>query len=101
MNEDVGLFAWTLPAGWEERRVLVGQYGRLRVFAASRLDLLAMKFLAHRPYDLEQLQSMRVKRDELKFVQDHLQRLLAEQAGDIGKIKMAMVYANEWRVSDE
>lgn len=101
MNEDVGLFAWTLPAGWEQRRVLVGQYGRLRVFAAGRLDLLAMKFLAHRPYDLEQLQSMRVTREELTFVQAHLRRLLAEKSGDVRRIEMAMVYADEWRVSDE
>jgi hypothetical protein len=35
LSEDVGLYAWTLPKGWEHRRVMVAAHRRLRVYAAG------------------------------------------------------------------
>src|SRR5205085_4507326 len=60
LSEDAGLYAWTLPDGWETRRVRIDAFGRLHVHAASRLDLIAMKFTAHRERDLEHLVRMDV-----------------------------------------
>jgi hypothetical protein len=75
LSEDVGLYAWTLPDNWESRRVLVGTFGRLRVYAAGRLDLIAMKLIAHRERDLEYLARMRVKAEEREFVLRYLDSL--------------------------
>ncbi len=71
-NSDVRLRQDTLPDGWQTRRILVGQYGRLRVCAASRLDLIAMKVVAGRAQDIEDLELMQVRRDEAEFVHVHL-----------------------------
>lgn len=67
-----------LPEGWERRRVLVGEFGRLRVFAASRPDLVAMKVLAGRAQDLEDLREMRVRSDDVVFVRAYLDSLAAK-----------------------
>lgn len=75
LNSDVHLRIDTLPNGWKKRRVLVGQFGKLTVFAASRLDLIAMKVIAGRPQDLEDLQAMTVRSDDVEFVRSHLSTL--------------------------
>ncbi|MBL9149863.1 MAG: hypothetical protein JNM94_14320 [Phycisphaerae bacterium] len=77
LNSDVQTRIDALPHGWERRKVLVGQFGRLRVFAASRLDLIAMKVLAGRAQDIEDLNAMRVRADDLRFVQTYLDDLTA------------------------
>jgi len=75
LNSDVQLRADTLPDGWEERRIHVGTYGRLSVWAASRPDLIAMKVVAGRDQDIEDLVAMRVRRDEIPFIETYLSRL--------------------------
>lgn len=72
LNSDAQIRIDTLPNGWKGRRVYVGTYGRIRVFAASRPDLIAMKVVAGRPQDLEDLEAMRVRTDEVAFVRDYL-----------------------------
>lgn len=74
-NSDVQIRIDTLPDGWERRRVLVGTFGRLRVFAARRPDLIAMKVIAGRAQDLEDLAAMRVRQDDVEFVRAHLATL--------------------------
>jgi hypothetical protein len=66
-----------LDSGWQSRRVLIGQFGRLRVFAASRVDLIAMKVLAGRAQDLQDLAAMRVRADDKAFVRRYLDELSA------------------------
>lgn len=78
LNSDVQIRRDTLPDGWRQRRVHVGVYGRLHVWAASRLDLIAMKVIAGRAQDLEDLRDMRVRRDEAEFVRRHLASLPAK-----------------------
>jgi hypothetical protein len=56
----------------------VGQYGRLKVWAASRPDLIAMKVLAGRPQDVEDLQQMSVEAHEVALVRQHLAGLEAK-----------------------
>jgi hypothetical protein len=56
----------------------VGVYGLLRIFAVSRPDLIAMKILAGRPQDLEDLAAMKPRRDELDFVDAYLTGLDAK-----------------------
>lgn len=99
LSEDVGLFAWTLPEDWETRRVRVGTFGRLRVYAAGRLDLIAMKFVAHRDIDLEHLTRMKVRAKELEFVRAYLDSLAPRVPGEAGRIAMARQYVDAWEVS--
>lgn len=75
LNSDVQIRLDALPDGWERRRILVGVYGRLRVSAVSRRDLIAMKVLAGRAQDLEDIISLRVRFDEAEFVRSYLDRL--------------------------
>ena len=75
LNGDCQLRADTLPDGWSDRRALVGRYGLLTVYAASRPDLIAMKVIAGRPQDLEDLLAAKVRSDEAAFVRRHLESL--------------------------
>jgi len=75
LNSDVQMRIDTLPDGWQSRRVTIDTSGTLRVFAASRPDLIAMKVIAGRPQDIEDLQAMKVRRDEVEFVRSHLSTL--------------------------
>lgn len=67
-----------LPDGWKTRRVWVESGEWLEVFAASAPDLLAMKFLAHRPQDLEDIDKLGVTRDDKDFVRAYLAGLPAK-----------------------
>jgi Nucleotidyltransferase of unknown function (DUF6036) len=98
LSEDVGLYAWTLPQGWENRRRKIGVYGRLKVYAVSRFDLIAMKFIAHRERDLEHLAKMNVTSDELDSVRKYLDELAEQYPDQAGRIEMARQYVNGWEV---
>jgi len=96
LNEWSGLYAWSLPDDWEGRRVLIGKFGHLHVYAASRIDLIVMKFIAHRESDLDHLVSMNVKSDELEFIQRELDLIAVNFPNESGKIAMAKHYALNW-----
>lgn len=78
LNSDVQIRRDALPEGWKARRILVGVYGLLRIFAVSRPDLIAMKVLAGRAQDLEDLAALKPRRDELDFVDAYLTGLDAK-----------------------
>lgn len=78
LNRDVQLRRDALPDGWIERKQWVGTFGRLRVYAASRPDLIAMKVLAGRDQDLDDLSAMRVRMDEVEFVRRYLDSLVGK-----------------------
>lgn len=96
LNTDVGLFADTLPDGWEQRRVEIGRFGSLQVYVIGRLDLIAMKFIAHRPVDREHLDLLNVTKEELQFVREYLNSLMGRV--DVGRIEMARAYVEAWDV---
>jgi hypothetical protein len=103
LNDWSTLYAWTLPDDWKARRVPVGTFGMLEVFAASRFDLIAMKFIAHRPGDLEHLERMNVTAQDLEFVDTYLDTMArAYPAGryptEAGKIAMAREYLKGWEL---
>lgn len=75
LNSDVQIRLDALPDGWEQRKTPVASYGRLKVTAASRPDLIAMKVLAGRDQDIEDLQAMRVRPDDVEFVSAYLNAL--------------------------
>ena len=64
-----------LPDGWHTRKVLVGSFGQLRVFALSRRDLLATKFYAGHPRDIEDITVMKPTKKELSVVRTYLMML--------------------------
>jgi hypothetical protein len=75
LNSDVQLRIDTLPDGWKSRRVLIDTCGPLRIFAASRPDLIAMKVIAGRAQDLEDLRDLKLRDDDKVFVRTHLATL--------------------------
>lgn len=75
LNSNVQLRVDALPVGWESRKIWVGTWGRLRVWAASRVDLIAMKVLAGRAQDLEDLGALRLRSDDVAFVRAYLKSL--------------------------
>ncbi len=82
LNDDATLVRWKLPEGWMTRRVLVLEEGKLRVFAASRTDLIALKALAGRDQDLEDLRTLGVTKDDAAFVRAHLDGYAGTPAGN-------------------
>jgi len=72
LNSDVQLRRDALPRDWRSRRVWLGMWGRLRVFSIGRSDLAAMKVLAGRPQDVEDLRALRLTRDDVDFVRRYL-----------------------------
>jgi len=75
LNSHVQLRTDALPNGWRTRQVLVGVFGKLRISAASRPDLIAMKVLAGRDQDIGDLQELRVREDDVEFVRRYLDTL--------------------------
>jgi hypothetical protein len=67
-----GMLSDALPRDWRSRRVWVGMWGRLRVFSIGRSDLVAMKVLAGRPQDVEDLRALRLTGDDVDFVRRYL-----------------------------
>ncbi len=90
LSVDAGLYASAIPNGWETRRVRIGDFGRLLVYALGRLDLIAMKFYAHREVDLEHLNRMNVTADERLFSKDYLQKLYDKLPDERSKIDLAL-----------
>ncbi len=87
----------SLPDGWRDRRVWYCTHGRLSIFTASRVDLIAMKFLAHRPQDLEDLKDLHVRPDDAAFVRAYLDGLPAKQT-TASEISEARDYLEAWEI---
>jgi len=88
----------SLPERWQERRVHVGDFDSLRVYAISRLDLIAMKFLAHRAQDLEDLQSLRAIQAEIQFARVFVNGLRGSRTPR-QEIDEALEILDEWMVT--
>lgn len=96
LSDFSGLFAWTLPQGWESRRVLIGTFNRLSVYAVGRHDLLVMKFAAHRSRDLEHLSILNPSLDELRQTDEVLGALAAEFPQYASQIELARDIVAQW-----
>ena len=80
-----------LPDGWRSRRKHLCKYGNLSIFAASRLDLLCMKFYANRPQDREDILEMKPMSEEMAFVRRFLDMLrLPSRHADLDQIVSAL-----------
>ncbi len=91
LNGDAGLYRETLLPTWKDRRVEVGHFGRLTVYAASRLDLISMKFYAGRPQDIEDLLDISPTPEERKVVREHIAAI-----GDDGRVLRTLERIDEW-----
>ncbi|MFO0875215.1 MAG: DUF6036 family nucleotidyltransferase [Phycisphaerales bacterium] len=60
-----------MPAGWRERLETVLVRGPLHVHAVGRLDLLALKLMAGRPQDIEDLETMSMTAEEVTVLRAH------------------------------
>lgn len=74
------MFRYRLPDGWEARRSHVGRFGRLSAYAVGRTDLIAMKVVAGRPQDREDLAELRPTAAEIEFVGAYLDGLVGRGA---------------------
>lgn len=99
-NSDVQMRPDTLPDGYMRRRVFIGVYGMIRVFAVSRPDLIAMKVIAGRPQDLADLETLRVRSDEVEFVRDCIEGLHAKGTTP-GQIQDAKEVLDSLQVFDD
>lgn len=79
LNSDVQLRRDALSDGWERRKIWTGIYRRLTVSAISRPDLIAMKVLAGRDQDIEDLQDLKVRSDDVDFVEAYLDGLVGKR----------------------
>jgi hypothetical protein len=95
LNSEAGLYVHDLPRRWRLRRVIVGEFGKLRVWALGRRDLIATKFYAHRPVDRLHLESMNVTSRELSFVRSYLKDRAKD---DPAKAAKALAYVDAWEV---
>lgn len=79
LNSDAQLLHRRLPVAWKSRRITVGRFGSraagLLVHAIGRPDFIAMKFIAGRVQDREDLASLRITAAEAAFVRDYLSTL--------------------------
>lgn len=97
LNNDAGLYAESLPADWKSRRIDVGRFGKLQVWAVGRKDLIAMKFYSHRPQDREHLVQMNVTSQEREFVGRYLDDLAGRTGwANAGKIELAREILKNW-----
>ena len=96
MNDFGGLHAWTLPEDWETRRVLIGRYAHLHVYAVGRLDLIAMKFLAGRTRDFEHLHHLTVTKTEKRLVSLVLGMSREQHPEHAAQIDLATAILEEW-----
>jgi len=80
LNQDSRMFAHLLPTGWLTRLRPVGRFGPLEAVAVGRLDLLALKLMGidQRPQDLEDIEAIKPRDDELAFLADYLDQKEAE-----------------------
>lgn len=60
-----------MPPGWEVRRTRVLSHARLVVHAVGRIDLLALKVMAGRPQDVEDLEALAMSDDEAILLRRH------------------------------
>lgn len=80
-----------LPDGWQSRQILVAEFGQLKVYAVSRLDLLAMKFYANRPQDREDILHMKPTPEELDYIRKYLNMLrLPSRQADLDQVVSAL-----------
>jgi uncharacterized nucleotidyltransferase DUF6036 len=91
LNGDAGLYREALLPTWKDRRIQVGHFGRLTVYTASRIELIAMKFYAGRAQDIEDLLDLSPTPEERRFVRAHI-----AQIGDDGRVLRTLERIDEW-----
>jgi hypothetical protein len=64
-----------LPLGWQKRLYEVGTFGKLRIRALDRFDLLATKLFAGRAKDRDHLIKMRPTKEETARLKEYLRSL--------------------------
>lgn len=69
----------------------MAEFGQLKIYAVSRLDLLAMKFYANRPQDREDIFHMKPAPEELDYIRKYLNMLrLPSRLADLDQVVNAL-----------
>jgi hypothetical protein len=73
INDYFYSFSYSLPDDYGDRLVVVYKGKKLIAYAISLIDLLIMKFMAHRDKDREHILAIiKLKKPDLSFVEKHL-----------------------------
>lgn len=84
-----------LPDGWQARRIFIAQFGKLSIYAVSRLDFLTIKFYANRQQDRQDIVEMKPSQDELNCVRKYLNMLrLPSRRADLDQVVSAIELAD-------
>lgn len=75
LNDSAKGYVGVLASGYRKRRRHVGDFGRLRVHALGRRDLILLKLFAMRAKDVEDLRELKPTVEEIEFVRRNLERL--------------------------
>jgi hypothetical protein len=81
LNPETETLAHRMPDGWRDRATEIGRYGSIKLVALGRSDLIAMKFIAGRAVDLEDIRALRVTAEEGEFVRTYLRDLERKHPG--------------------
>jgi hypothetical protein len=95
MNDDVKRIEVQqdmLPLGWHKRRRLVETYGKLRVCALDRFDLLATKLFAGRAKDRDHLSKMRPTKAEIAGLRGYLDTLHETYRRNTNRVQIAKAH---------
>lgn len=76
-NAETETLAHRLPDGWRQRSIVVGRFGMIKIVAIGRRDLIAMKFIAGRAADIDDLRRLAITAPEAEFVRAYLHTLAA------------------------
>jgi len=81
----------SLPDGWHARRIHIETFGKLSVYAVSRLDLLAMKFYANRSQDRQDIIEMEPSPEEIDYIRKYLDMLrVPSRHADLDQVASAL-----------
>lgn len=95
-NAETETLAHRLPDGWRQRSIVVGEFGPMTIVAIGRRDLIAMKFIAGRAEDIEDLRRLAITSEDADFVRAYLGTLAQRHPHrEREHVQDAMVLLNE------
>lgn len=100
LNSDVQIRGDTLPDDWQARSVLILDTPRMKILAVHRQDLLAMKVLAGRPKDIEDIRCMKPSMFDWGFVRKYIANLPSKGTPEdqiVEASRLLEILANEAR----
>lgn len=91
---------WKLPADFQDRWEHVGRFGPMDIYCISRLDFIAMKFLATRDRDMADLRQLNPTAEERAWFEKRLDEIEAQYPREKFTIAIARARLKDLNESD-